>query len=271
MNYSPHPALSPLTRREGFAFVWVYLIFLFAAASVFAAPQDSGMNLYKQGKFPEAAQAFEDALQKSTTRGERRVIYLYMGKSYLSAGRLDKAISAYEQALDYDPRNWRRHGDLAGLYEQAELYWKAVNLYKSALALNPKDPSLFLSLGRIWRKIGIYAYALAAVDSAALNGGPNDFVQQELSRIYEGQGRFQDAAAASLKGNDDARRVVYLAALADDKGLLDEGLKKMKTERVSPESIRTYENLVQLLQLSPQEILAGKTSSTTLQELLKKQ
>src|SRR4051812_47004961 len=74
---------------------------------------DLGTLLYEQGKMREAAYEFEKALDEDTSRSMKRHIYLYLGKSYESFERPDKAIAAYEQALAYDPKNWRRHRDLA--------------------------------------------------------------------------------------------------------------------------------------------------------------
>jgi len=71
-----------------------------------------GTLLYKEGRMREAAEAYEVALQYKTSRSLRRFIYVYLGKSYESHGRLDKGIAAYEEALALDPKDWRRHRDL---------------------------------------------------------------------------------------------------------------------------------------------------------------
>ncbi len=223
-----------------------------------ATKSDHAMSLYKEGKYAEAAQAFESELAENTSRPERRVIYVYLGKSYESAGRIDKAVSSYEKAVDYDRRNWRRHRDLAGLYEQVELYWEAVASYKTALKLNPREPSLYLALGRTWREIGLYSYAIEWLNKAVAAEVTPAETQRQLSLVYEGQGRFDDAAAASAKADDDPKRLVYLAALAGNKSLAEEGIRRLRQKAVSSETIQAYENLVQLTSLPPKEILASK-------------
>src|SRR4051812_11626054 len=60
---------------------------------------DLGNSLYRQGRMPEAAQAFEQSLLAAPGYKLRRHNYLYLGKSYESSGRPDKAIPAYEQAV----------------------------------------------------------------------------------------------------------------------------------------------------------------------------
>jgi tetratricopeptide (TPR) repeat protein len=160
---------------------------------------------------------------------------------------------------------------LARLYEQAELYRKALNEYERSLHFNSKEPDLFFALGRTWRKLGLYTDAERWLIKAQEAGYDLLAVQNEFSRVYEGQGRYQEAALAWSQTKGDGKRLFYLAALAHDDTLLGIARERMKTEPVSSDTTRTYENLVQLLARSPQEILAGKTNDPTLQLLLKTQ
>jgi tetratricopeptide (TPR) repeat protein len=211
-----------------------------------------GTQLYREGRMPEAAQAFEDALTHDTDRGMRRHIYLYMGKSYESHGRIDKAISAYEQAVISDRRNWRRHRDLAHLYEEAQLFRKAIASYQEALKLDPKDDSLLLALGRTRRKLGLYPEALPFLTQALDDDYHPAAVQEELSLVYQGEGRFEEAALACSKSLTAdaapaaAARLVYLSLLADDAALTKQGFEWLKQLHASPETVRFYENLVEL-------------------------
>ena len=208
---------------------------------------DLGEALYKNGRMEEAAAAFETALTYDTSRAQRRFIYLFLGKSYESSSRLDKAVSAFENAVLYDRRNWRRHRDLGWLYEQADLPWKARDRYARALELNPSEPALFLSIGRIWRKIGLYSYALPWLEKALAAKEEVEATQLELSLAYEGQGRFDKAAAACAQTADDGKRLVYLAALAGDANLIKDGQARMLKFGASRRTRQDYENLVEWL------------------------
>lgn len=254
-----------MKQRINIAFLFVALALPLQASSF-----DQGMDFYKEGKFVEAARAFEKSLEEgSTTRAQRRQIYLYMGKSYEAFNRLDKAISAYENVISYDKNNWRYHRDVAALYEKVELYPKALIAYKRAIDLNSKEPSLFLGLGRTWRKIGLYSYAEDELNKAAASPEIIPGVDEELSLVYEGQGRFLEAATACSKTGDKGPRLIYLAALAQDPALIKEGRRRLGVSGLSKETTQAYENLVQLLSLPPMGILAGKTNNPTLQALLK--
>ncbi len=259
------PAFAGVTVRVG---VTVLLLngFLFAASSASIQSKlndlgdrgsgraraqlhsDLGTALFKEGRNIEASDAFEKALSFDTSRSQRRHIYLFLGKSYESSGRLDKAISAYENATLYDKKNWKRHRDLAGLYEQAELFWKAKASYEEAVGLNPKEPSLFISMGRIWRKIGLYSYAESWLDKALATGTDRPAVQEQLSFVYEGQGRFDRAAAACADTADNGKRLIYLAGLAGNDALVKEGQARLAKSKMARGTRQDYENLVQWLQ-----------------------
>lgn len=222
-----------------------------------------GTALYRAGRMSEAADAFEKALQYKTSRSLRRHIYLFLGKSYESSGRPDKAIAAYEEAAAHDPGNPRRHRDLAGLYEQAQLYRKAVASYEAGLERDPGDSVALFGLGRTWRKLGIYDTAERLLKRADRQGHDERAVQRELSFVYEGQGRFAEAMESwqkRLEGLDsvsvpDAARGVYLAVLAQDPAMAGPALARLKETRPDAATVQLYENLVELLRSDPARIL----------------
>lgn len=280
-----------MKRRSIFFIVWMFVSIAAQASDVDALqaklktfPDDNrsrakatlyvdlGMARYKSEQMAEAAKAFESALDSDTSSAQRRQIYLYLGKSYESSGRLDKAISAYEEAVVYDRRNWRRHRDLGGLYEQAELYWKAIASYKKALDLSANSPEVFFALGRTWRKVGLYAYAEKALLSAKGSENLKWGVYQELSYVYEGQGRFLEAAQACEKSrSDNGIRLMYLAALSGDAHFKIQARQLMAQTGIKQETRQAYENLVQLLSLSPKEIVGLTAGDPSLRALIKSQ
>lgn len=120
---------------------------------------DLGTLLYRKGDYAEASKAFEESLLNPTRRSLKRHIYRFLGKSYESSGRIDKAIDAYEQAVRYDKSNWRRYRDLGVLYEEMRLTNKAVEMYSQAIKLGPREASLYWNRGRTRRKMSLYEKA----------------------------------------------------------------------------------------------------------------
>jgi len=209
-----------------------------------------GTLLYKEGKFKKAAEAFEVSLTYKTSRTMRKHIYLYLGKSYESYARLDKAISAYEMAAKYDKRNWRRHRDLAVLLEKVKLYHKAIDSYETALSRTRKKPHLHFQLGRTWGKRGIYSKAEEHLLRAKELGQKDQPLYRELSRIYEGQGRFTDAVLAFEKVLGDGSppkdwaKIIYLSILAGKKTFANQGMDQLRKMQLSEGTLQFYESLV---------------------------
>src|SRR5258708_4261637 len=120
-----------------------------------------GTRLYHAGRMADAAAAFQSALENKTSRSQRRHIYLFLGKSFESSGRPDKAIEAYEQAIHYDPKNWRRYRELGVMYQSVKLNRQAIEVYEKAIRLNPAEPTLYYQIGSTWRDLRLTTYAEA--------------------------------------------------------------------------------------------------------------
>ena len=201
-------------------------------------------------------------------------LYRYLGKSYEGLDRLDRAIEASEMAVQYDPKYWRCHRDLARLYEKALLYPKAIDSYRLAIRYNAKDASLYVELGRSLQKMGLYQDAEDSLKKAQTLGDRSPTLFQELSIVFEGQGRYEEAAQAMQKtltnGSfpKDWGRMIYLAALAGDKEMANEGLNSLRKLETSPDTVSFYEELVDLMQRSPRDILTAHISDPTLRALV---
>lgn len=208
-----------------------------------------GTQLYKQARWDEAVEAFDSSLGYAPPTVLKKHIYLYMGKSYESAGRIDKAMSAYEQAVVFDRRNWRRHRDLARLYETANLRDKAISSYEKALKYNSREPSVHFAVGRLYRMNSLLEKAEKNFVSALDHGYNQTNVFRELSLVFEAQGKFNEAAMASketLKESsapEEWARLVYLSLLARQPELANEGMAALKKKNVGAETIRFYEAL----------------------------
>ncbi len=227
---------------------------------------EMGRELYSEGRMAEAAAAYEDALKFDTSRPMRRIIYLYLAKSYESSDQEDKAIKAYEEALAHDKKNWRRHRDLALQYEQVGRYDDALTHYKRALHFEPRKTILMMAVARTYREMGLASYALDWLKKAKDANHRESEVDEELSYVYEMQGRYAESAVtwsgflgAGPAPVDQLCRLVYLGLLANDTALVKKAMKRVKAAPKSKETGVFYENLVQLLTQHPDAVLLGKT------------
>ena len=94
--------MSRSVKATAFSFV----LLLLASASVFAADTpgafDAANKLYEQGKFPEAAAAYETLAQSGTVSS---ALYYNLGNAFFKSGQLGKALAAYRNAERIAPRD----------------------------------------------------------------------------------------------------------------------------------------------------------------------
>jgi tetratricopeptide (TPR) repeat protein len=169
------------------------LVFLVLAQSAFVAPDDvfrTAESLYRDGRYPEAAEQYEALLSQGIQDGH---LCYNLGNAYFKSGRLGLAILHYERALRQMPGDEDSKANLefarsliADVVERpampAYIAWM-VDLY---LSLGPDLCAALLSmsfllggvagaillLGRPphWRVPAVYVLVFAAVLAAASSG-----------------------------------------------------------------------------------------------------
>lgn len=208
-----------------------------------------GTAYYRMGRFGEAVDAFENALENPCRGDLRRHVTLYLAKSFESSDRPDKALAAYSEAVAADPKNWKRHRDLGRMQEMGGQLRSALASYAEAARLHPAEPSLWLDQGRAWRKIGLYNDAESALRKALALGSPAMEAYDELSLVLEGRGRFAAALAMTAKtlldGSSDSAwgRHLYLAVLAGDGAAVERTLAHFRGKGTPADTLAFYEDL----------------------------
>lgn len=234
---------------------------------------DLGRAHYRRDQMALAAESYEKALLHHPGRALKKHIYLYMGKSY-EGFNLGKSRDAYEQAVVYDRKNWRRHRDLAFISEQLGLFENAVKAYEASIKYNPKSSSIYIALGRTRRKMGLLKDAQRDLERAMDLGANSTQLTRELSLVLEGRGRFLEAAQlerAALTPSSsvsDWGRMVYLAALANDKKLANEGLVQIRNRDTSADNVSFYEELADVASRGPSSLATATLADPTLRSLV---
>ena len=62
-----------------------------------------GMDLYRDGKYSEAADAFRRSVALAPTSPNAQTSADYMASAYIKIGRIDKAAEAYKTSMQLDP------------------------------------------------------------------------------------------------------------------------------------------------------------------------
>jgi cytochrome c-type biogenesis protein CcmH len=104
-----------------------------------------------------------------------------LGRVYLQAGQMPKAIELYKRALEVDGNNVSALSGMAMILAQAGHSDQALSLFDRALAINPQVPMALLFKGRIlYEDKKDYAGAIASWEQflrVMPQGGPADVVR----------------------------------------------------------------------------------------------
>ena len=129
---------------------------------------NKGLEYGARGKFKEAEQAFQKALEVdhsytpsmealNLTKGVLKnktdkefVIHTFQGTIDGDNGRYDAAIAEFKKAIAINPNDAYAHYNLGVAYRANEMYDAAIAEYKKAIAINPNDAYAHYNLGVIY-------------------------------------------------------------------------------------------------------------------------
>jgi len=184
-----------------------------------------GMDLYQDGKYTEAAEAFRRSVALSPTSQYAQTSADYMASSYIKLGRIDKAAEAYKTSMQLDPTSDAPVLKLANLYFAEGRHQDALMQYEKAVRLNPSAANYY-SLGQTHLAMGDYSQAESAfsrvqrMEPEATNG------YFGLGQTYNKMERYDDAVlqfkAALEKDEEFYTAYAELGYNYADMGLMDE-------------------------------------------------
>jgi len=124
---------------------------------------NKGLALYDQGKYDEATKAYDEAIRLDPNNADT---WNNKGNSLSHLGKYDDAINAYDEATRLDPNDayaWYNKGN--SLYDQGK-YDEAIKAYDEAIRLDPNDASTWYNKGNSLYNQGKYDEAVKAYDEA---------------------------------------------------------------------------------------------------------
>jgi tetratricopeptide (TPR) repeat protein len=119
---------------------------------------NSGLTLFQNKKYQQAAAAFRQALaynpgttgnMSASTYDNIKSAYSYMAQSYLKLHNDKEAISAYKQSLQFDPTQDDVYVSLANVYIQDKRPADAEKVLRTATRLNPSNVVAPYTLGQL--------------------------------------------------------------------------------------------------------------------------
>jgi tetratricopeptide (TPR) repeat protein len=144
--------------------------------------------LFYLGRKVEAQEMFERSIRAEPNYGA----YSNLGTIHFSEGRFPEAARLFRQALEINSSQYQVVINLASAYkwsgqraEAQESYEKAILMVKERLEVNPKDPGLMASLGQLYAATSRVELARGQVQEA-LSAAPDDLEVMALAaEAYE--------------------------------------------------------------------------------------
>jgi tetratricopeptide (TPR) repeat protein len=95
-----------------------------------------GIAYRRQGKIPQAIQAYQSALARDT---ENPVVLKNLGDAFYLNQEYSRAIERYQKILQANPRFQQAHSSLGLAYYQLQKFREALEEFEIVLKLNPQD------------------------------------------------------------------------------------------------------------------------------------
>ena len=131
-----------------------------------------------------------------STRAARFDLLYTLGSLCSAKGDHEKAVAAYHQAIDLDPKLAPPHHGLGNAYRNLKRYDEAIAAYQQAIKVDPQYAYAYTSLGNAYRDLKRYDEAIAAYQQAITLDPNHAYRHNMLGLVYRLQARYDDAIEA---------------------------------------------------------------------------
>ncbi len=115
---------------------------------------------YADGKYQQAIDSLNLFLEKGTVKRREKRAYLLLGQSYEQLGAPERALGAYLEGIELNPKDIELKTRLAVLYEKSQMYSRAVDIYQEILSRSPSEEEAVWGLARCYSKEGFFSKAV---------------------------------------------------------------------------------------------------------------
>jgi tetratricopeptide (TPR) repeat protein/TolB-like protein len=133
--------------------------------------------------FEQAVEAYGKAIELRPFYGEA---YVGLGDAKAAKSDVDGAIAAYTKALAFNPINPRVHMSLGKIYyAEKGLYYESVTAYKKAIDLDPSAVDARMGLGEVYEDKGLYKEAMEEYRRVIELDSKHSGAMYNLALVYE--------------------------------------------------------------------------------------
>ena len=171
-----------------------------------------GAALWKGGNLPGAATAYQRAIELDP---KFAAPHNGLGNVYRDLGRQEEALGAYQRAIELDPKDAYPHNGLGNVYRDLGRQEDALGAYQRAIELDPKDAYPHNGLGNVYRDLGRQEDALGAYQRAIELDPKYATPHHGLGNVYATMGRQEEALTAYQRAIElDPKDGIYHSSLA---------------------------------------------------------
>jgi tetratricopeptide (TPR) repeat protein len=174
--------------------------------------------------FDQAVEAYNKAIELRPFYAEA---FVGLGDAKAAKGDIDGAVGAYTKALAHNPINPRVHMSLGKIYySEKGLYYESVTAYKRAIELDPNSVEARMGLGEVYEDKGLYKEAIEEYRRVIDLDGKHTGAMYNLALVYE---KVDPRESISLW----ERYITLASQLPSEKDWVDvarQHLKKLKSQ-----------------------------------------
>ena len=172
-------------------------------------------------------------------------LHLSRGREALEMNNLVEAKDELESALDLEPGSEQAQNLLAMVFFKLEEYSRAIRMFRSLVAKNPKVSSLHVNLGLAYLKKEDYRRAIDSLKKVT-----------ELDADHRGAHNYLGLAYSKLSEYQNAKEEFELAGAMKMAQKMDELLRQQAPERPKPEKDQeTIRGEQRILESQPNEVV----------------
>ena len=195
------------------------------------------------GNLGDTAKAIEK-LKAATEKNPNERSLMILAKAYEDQKDYKDAADALRKALEMQPENDRLSRSLAEDLLFSDQFDEALKVYQDIASRSPKDPLIPLRIAEIYRGKHDFANAHKAVDAAKKVDSDGLEPRQEEVRIYQDEGKLDQAIAGLKSILDDTATKVYSKEAAQQRAAWCEELGMLNSQAGHyPEAIEAFKQM----------------------------
>ena len=148
------------------------------------------ITLYNKGRFQDIIN-LEDALTQTHPRVY--TVWSIIGAANKNLGNIERALEAFKKALTLEPRNSEGFVNLGNTYKDQGKYEDAIAAYQTAITINQRNTKAYNNLGVTFRELGNYEKAIDMLNHLIILEPQNAMAFNNLGNVYRDLKLYQKA------------------------------------------------------------------------------